>query len=264
MVFSEPFTAFALAFAVLIDLSVNRNRRQRMAANLSAWWNKLQTTPLTQLMSYAAAGFYGFPAIVPVGRWARVRYIFIAFVAVGVIGTGFLIAGALLLVPHPQTTINHALNFLAAPSAAAALAWLAVSAWLLSRITCVRSVPVQAVLLLLLVAGAILTWVALMHMGTWLEWQYKRTPTAFGTEWFYAEVYMEYVREPAGALISLTAALIVALPVAPCILQIFFSAACKCCGPVLSPLLNCLIVARRGVLGLLAVLVVLLADVLSA
>ena len=41
-------------------------------------------------------------------------------------------------------------------------------------------------------------WLAAMHAGAWFEWQVRRTPIAYGTDWFYAEMYHEYVREPGG------------------------------------------------------------------
>ena len=28
-----------------------------------------------------------------------------------------------------------------------------------------------------------------MHAGAWFEWQVRRTPIAYGTDWFYAEMY---------------------------------------------------------------------------
>ena len=37
-----------------------------------------------------------------------------------------------------------------------------------------------------------------MHAGAWFEWQVRRTPIAYGTDWFYAEMYHKYVREPGG------------------------------------------------------------------
>ena len=270
--FTEPFPALVLVFAVLVviaDLWADRDRRERMAAGHRAWWDRLRTVTYSRLMSDAASGFYGFPAIgTAIGTavgWSRFYHVPIAFVAVGVVGAGSLVAGALLFAPDPDAVIGHALNFFAAPSAVVALAWLAVGAGLLSRIARAPSAPLQVLLVFLLAAGPILMWVVLMHMGTWLEWQYKRTPIPYGTEWFYAEAYMEYVREPAGLLVSLTAALIVGLPAVPCVLRVCVSAGGKCLGPVLAPLLGRpmagMATARRGVLGLLALLVALLTSV---
>ena len=57
-------------------------------------------------------------------------------------------------------------------------------------------------------------WLSAMHAGAWLEWQVRRTPIAYGTDWFYAEMYHEYVREPAGLVLSLSVAVAVTAPLA--------------------------------------------------
>ena len=55
-------------------------------------------------------------------------------------------------------------------------------------------------------------WLAAMHAGAWFEWQVRRTPIAYGTEWFYAEMYNEYVREPGGLALTLGVAAAVTAP----------------------------------------------------
>ena len=270
MEYSEPFLALIFLFAVLVviaDLCIVRNRRERVAANHRAWWNQLRTATYSRLMSDAASGFYGFPTIGAVTRLPYLFHVPVAFVAVGMVGTGFLVAGALMFEPNPEVVINHALKYFAAPSAAVALTWLAICPRLLSRIARVSFAPQQALLICLLVASAILMWIVLMHMGTWFEWQQKRTPTAYGTEWFYAEAYIEYMREPAGVLISLMAGLIIGLPAALYIIRICFSIGCKGLRPILAPVLTCLMgnfaTTRTGVYALSASLVVLLIGILG-
>ena len=72
-----------------------------------------------------------------------------------------------------------------------------------------RSVFAGLGLPILLIGFGVVAWLVLMHAGTWLEWQTKRTPVAWGSEWFYAEAYLEYLREPAGRVISIAAAVLV-------------------------------------------------------
>ena len=270
MAFAEPFSALVLVFAVLVmiaDLWADRDRRQRMAADHRAWWNSLRTATYSRLMSDAASGFYGMPGTGFAKGWPKFRVVAYGLVTVGVVGTGLLVTGALLFAPDPETVIGHVLNFFAAPSVVIALAWLAVGAGLLSRIAHAPSALLQVLFVFLLAAGAILMWVVLMHIGTWLEWQYKRTPIPYGTEWFYAEAYMEYVREPAGLLVSLTAALIVGLLAVPCVLRVCFLIGCKGLRPILAPVLTRLMdsfaTARMGVYALSALLVVLIIGVLG-
>ena len=59
-----------------------------------------------------------------------------------------------------------------------------------------------------------LLWLAAMHAGAWLEWRVRRTPIAYGTDWFYAEMYQEYVREPGGLVLTASIAVAVAAPLA--------------------------------------------------
>ena len=270
MAFSEPFPALVLAFAVMvvtIDLWTDGDHRQRMATEHRAWWDRLRSATYSRLMSDAACGFYGLPAIKIAEGRSRLFHIVIAFVAIGLIGASFLVAGALLFAPDPKAVFSHVLNFFVAPSAVVVLFWLTAVAGLLSRIARAPSALLQVLLVFLLAAGAILMWVVLMHIGTWLEWQYKRTPIPYGTEWFYAEAYMEYVREPAGLLVSLTAALIVGLPAVPCVLRVCFLIGCKGLRPILAPVLTRLMdsfaTARMGVYALSALLVVLIIGVLG-
>ena len=41
-------------------------------------------------------------------------------------------------------------------------------------------------------------WLAAVHVALWLHWRGQSSPLGFATEWYYAEVYFAYVREPAG------------------------------------------------------------------
>ena len=71
-----------------------------------------------------------------------------------------------------------------------------------------------------------LLWLAAMHGGAWLEWQVRRTPIAYGTDWFYAEMYNEYVREPGGLVVSVSVAAAVTAPVAA-VLAAWIVCACR-------------------------------------
>jgi len=81
-------------------------------------------------------------------------------------------------------------------------------------------------------------WLAAMHAGAWFEWQVRRTPIAYGTDWFYAEMYNEYVREPGGLVLTLSVAAAVTAPLAA-VLVAWIACAClparKKGGPVKGP-----------------------------
>ena len=68
-------------------------------------------------------------------------------------------------------------------------------------------------------------WLAAMHAGAWFEWQVRRTPIAYGTDWFYAEMYNEYVREPGGLALTLSVAAAVTAPLAA-VLVAWIACAC--------------------------------------
>ncbi len=69
-------------------------------------------------------------------------------------------------------------------------------------------------------------WLAAMHAGAWLEWRVRRTPVAYGTDWFYAEMYSEYVREPGGLVVSVSVAAAVTAPLAA-VLAAWMACACR-------------------------------------
>ena len=68
-------------------------------------------------------------------------------------------------------------------------------------------------------------WLAAMHAGAWFEWQVRRTPIAWGTDWFYAEMYHEYVREPDGLVLTISIATAVTAPLAA-VLAAWIACAC--------------------------------------
>ena len=70
-----------------------------------------------------------------------------------------------------------------------------------------------------------LLWLAAMHAGAWFEWQVRRTPIAYGTDWFYAEMYHEYVREPGGLVLTVSIATAVTAPLAV-VLAAWMACAC--------------------------------------
>ena len=68
-------------------------------------------------------------------------------------------------------------------------------------------------------------WLSAMHAGAWFEWQVRRTPIAYGTDWFYAEMYHEYVREPDGLVLTVSIATAVTAPLAA-VLAAWIACAC--------------------------------------
>ena len=70
-----------------------------------------------------------------------------------------------------------------------------------------------------------LLWLAAMHAGAWFEWPGPTHPHRLGTDWFYAEMYHEYLREPGGLVLTASIAAAVAVPLAT-VLAAWLACAC--------------------------------------
>ena len=132
----------------------------------------------------------------------------------------------------------RALPHYAAPALAAG--WIAAVLAVLHLRALARSAPLvgAAVRTVLHLCVPPVLWLAAMLAGAWFEWQVRRTPIAYGTDWFYAEMYNEYVREPGGLVLTLSVAVTVAAPLAA-VLAAWIACAClpprKKGGPVKGP-----------------------------
>jgi len=225
-----------LAVSVVIaDLGMDRARRARLAADHEAWWRRLRRTPWSRIVAEAADRSRG-PARMPreKGR-PRLRFVAGGLAAAVLAAGGILTVGAFFVAKAPMAVVVHASTYFAFPGVVSALASLFLAGALFRRIGRATGVWGQLTLAVALVAGTAVLWIALMHAGTWLEWRHKRTPTVYGSEWFYAEAYMEYVREPPGLLVSVAAAVMVGLPAASFLARALLSMGGKLARPALAP-----------------------------
>ena len=143
-----------------------------------------------------------------IGRWPRA-------LAAAVAATAFaaLVAAAgSALAGDSGTRLLRALPHYAAPGVAAGWIATALAAFHLRSLARDSSRIGIAVRTAAHLCAPPLLWLAAMHAGAWLEWQVRRTPIAYGTDWFYAEMYNEYVREPGGLALSVSVAAAVTVP----------------------------------------------------
>jgi len=142
--------------------------------------------------------------------WRPLHGIVIVFSIALLVAGGFSFS-ALVFIDEPAEIIDRAWRNFSAPVLIGG--WLATALYLTirDRIAASSIVYRQLLWLLLLIIAVVGIWISLNHWATWLEWQGKRTPTVFGSDWFYAEVYMFYVREE-GILITVATALTIGLP----------------------------------------------------
>lgn len=142
------------------------------------------------------------------GRWLRVLAAAIAVTAVAAIvaAVGAAVAG------DSGVRLMRALPHYAAPTLAAGWIAAALAAFCLRSLAWDSTRTGAAVRTAAHLCAPPVLWLAAMHAGAWLEWQVRRTPIAYGTDWFYAEMYHEYVRDPGGLVLTVSVAAAVTAP----------------------------------------------------
>jgi hypothetical protein len=253
-----------VAAVIIVDLWCSQDTRLAVAERARARLALLKETPTADLIARSSARLH-LASTALFGRSAlRWRFVALALIASAGLGGVALFAGALVSAPDPGAAIAHAIRFFALPAVACGSLSLALDHWFLGALARKSSLPIQLGLLLLRAAAVLASWLAMMHAGTWLEWQQKRTPLAYGSGWFYAEVYWYYIRDPAGQLVSFTAGVVVALLPALLLLWIALLSGVKLLRPLIEPalahLLDGFARAGRGVFALWAAAIGVLAG----
>ena len=144
------------------------------------------------------------------GRWLRALAAAVAATAFAalVAAAGSAVAG------DSGTRLLRALPHYAAPGVAAGWIATALAAFHLRSLARNASRIGIAIRTAAHLCVPPLLWLAAMHAGAWFEWQVRRTPIAYGTDWFYAEMYHEYLRDPGGLVLAASIAAAVAAPLA--------------------------------------------------
>ena len=259
----EPITLIAAwtavwigaALVVAADLGLGPHRRRLIAESARALWAGVAENPLSRSVGCAAegtrAGFGRF-----LGPGGRLRHHLGAGTLAALIGGGVLVAGAFAVSLDPRPIIVHGIRYFGAPVVFFGWAMLSGTSLFAGLIGRARSLAGQGLLLLVHGAGAAGMWVMVVHAGTWIEWQEKSTPIPYGTEFFYAEVYMNYVREPIWWPVTAAATAVVALPAAALIVPVLLTVIGKLLHPVAAPasrlLLGAFEKAPRGLFSVIA------------
>ena len=123
------------------------------------------------------------------------------------------------------TRLLRALPHYAAPGLAAGWIAAALAAFHLRSLARNASCSSIAIRTAAHLCAPPLLWLAFMHAGAWFEWQVRRTPIAYGTDWFYAEMYHEYIRDPGGMVLTVSGAAAVAAPLVA-VLAAWIACAC--------------------------------------
>jgi hypothetical protein len=246
--------AGALAIA---DLATSAVGRRSLAARFDATWRRVEAEPSAAFV--AAAAGYGIGVVDRIfgAVWWRPRFIGSAVAGASILGGAVLMVAAGIASKDPGGTITQGLRYFGVPAAVAG--WLSLAAGRAALVLAERAdrVWLQAGCVSLFAVLAAVLWLAVVHAGAWVDWQERRTPIAFGTEWFYAELYAVYVRDAGGLPVTLaTIAVAWTAPVLAAALIVSVAAA-KTLRPVLAALAHGLLVvfarARRGMIAAFAV-----------
>lgn len=205
--------ALTVTAVVVAGLSLTEGARVALAARVRDRLLLLKETSITELVTLGSAGFKRASARVFGDSTLRPRFVVLALVASALAGGAALFAGALVSARDASAVFVPAIRSFALPAIACGYLALALDHWLFGVLARSSPLPARLGLLLLGLLATLILWLALMHGETWLEWQHRRTPLAYGSEWFYAEAYWHYLREPAGRSVSLAAGVVVAWPV---------------------------------------------------
>lgn len=246
--------SISAVLVVVADLGTDADRRAAAAARHRAWWIRLTRLSVAQVIARAAAGLCGVRGI----RHGAGRLVRREILGVAALAVGFIPLGAFLIGAQPGQTTSHGLTYFAGPIVLGACLAVCLAMIALVRIARTRSLAAQLAWTVALVAATAALWGAETHLGLWLVWREKSTPTAYGSEWFYAEVYMDYVRDVDGLVIALATVLAVAMPATIYLARAAGGVACMFLRPALAPaatrLFDHFARARRGFYALAAVL----------
>ena len=187
-------------------------RRLNILRRLSRIRAYLREISFVRLIEDQSARYCQLMASVFLGRARTLSFLGFTLVAITLMSCVALFLGAILIADEPHRIIVHAATYFGVPTVA--FGWLALIVTSAMLYVARRQFS-PAIRLMLLIAYFFTLaglWVALMHVGTWLEWRRNPSPLGYATQWFYAQVYLEYFREPAGRLISVITGLVILSP----------------------------------------------------
>ena len=229
-------TGLVLAAAlVALDLGCARQCRAVLRARAELAWKRLRDSSYGDIVrAPAALGHRVLGHLLGQGVLAP-RCVLRALLVTALLAAASLGAGAWL--PHQswREALHLATHYFLLPGMLIGALALLLTRGILGMASR-RSFAVAGALLLALVCALVVLWLAVMHAGTWLEWQQRRSPVAWGSEWFYAEIYHEYLGWGRGAAISFAVAVILLLPPAPFVIAAVSGSLLRLLAPLLAPL----------------------------
>ncbi len=186
---------------VVLDLALRHTARS-WSLRLARYTRR--SSACGTLLAAGVAGLKTWAAGGPAASWFGVRPLAVGLlVNLGLAGLILGLGTWQLGTPEP---FLHGVRYFVAPAVAVAAVSVLTSNAMMKLLAVTRVLWIRLVLVLLLPVVGALLWLALMHAATWLEWQTKQTPVAWGSEWFYAEAYLFYAREPGGRVVAAAAA----------------------------------------------------------
>ena len=168
----------------------------------------------------------------------RVRFILSSFILVIAVLVLYLLVSSVLT----DEQANSKWTWVLPTTLCAGALSMMVSRIVTNRLSNQQQTIVKLLWLLLWLLAPVLLWLAVMHLGTWLEWRNTRSPLAYASEWFYAQVYDDYFRNSAGLSITIAIATTISLPI---VVPIIFIGTWT---------IRLIINLKRGVLGIFVII----------
>jgi hypothetical protein len=193
----------ALVLIAVFDLWLTTTRRINLATRLETALARLSRGNMQDFLERTIQGvrtascrFFG-------PRILSIRFVIGSLVSSTLLAAAVLTATAQVLTVTMQEPIAQFLRYFVWVTMLCGWVGASATAAMLDASRRTRSlfVPFAAAPLHLLAACVL--WLLVMHAGIWLEYQQIRTPLPYASEWFYADVYLRYMRDPGGRCLTL-------------------------------------------------------------
>ena len=220
---------------IAADIGIRGERRAALPSRVSAVWSCIAKSAYGEILSRGNETAWRIAGYVLGGRRGLLRVCLATVCLSALVGLASLAIATIVIDTSWRDALDRTLRYYAAPMLLAGVCALALVYLHIRGVRNTGSPWRVAARLVSLAAALLALWVAAMHAGTWHEWQYRRSAVGYGTPWFYAEVYHEYLVGGVGAAVSLALALTLLMPAAAYALFLLVMVVLKAAAPVLAP-----------------------------
>lgn len=203
---SRMMTGIAVAALALLagcDLWLTRKRREALPAQFQAAWLRLCRGRMWDVFVRTAQGVRAVSSRALGAQILSIRFVTGSLLASALLAAVVLATTALVLKVTMQDPVAHFLRYFASVTVFSGWICAWATAATLDALRYTQAIATRILAPLAHLLGACLLCLLALHAGTWLEYQQIRTPLPYASEWFYADVYLRYLREPGGRSVTL-------------------------------------------------------------